>query len=208
MQAVNNLQSARVPITEQIVARLGRLLGAAVCEPALIRLDGLTGYEFRPGHFVEPGWAHGSAAVEPVLKTRTLNDRTADDNRRRHAGFFVLHDWLAGSDAQWLYDTAADHMYFSHDHGFYLTGLDWTTESLTSGVAEDFSLASDATGIDPAEVERLAHALEALAKEDLDAEISKLPASWPVTDEELAAVADFADQRRAPVAACVRTLVP
>lgn len=205
---VNNLQSSRVPVTEQIVGRLGALLGAAVCEPALIRLDGLAGYEFRPGHFVEPGWAHGSAAVDTVLETRALDDRAADDNRCRHAGFFVLHDWLAGSDAQWLYDTAADNMYFSHDHGFYLTGPDWTAGSLASGVAEDFSLAGDATGLDPTEVGRLAEVLEALSKEDIDAEVSKLPASWPVTDEELAAVADFAEQRRGPVVARFRTLVP
>lgn len=77
---LNNLQSARVPVNEQIVGRLARLIGAAVCEPALVNLDGLIGYEFRPGRFVEPGWAHGSTAVDPALETRALEDRLADDN--------------------------------------------------------------------------------------------------------------------------------
>lgn len=67
----------------------------AVCEPALVNLGGLVGYEFRPGRFVEPGWAHGSTAVDPALETRALEDRLADDNRRRHASFFAVHDWLA-----------------------------------------------------------------------------------------------------------------
>jgi hypothetical protein len=205
---VNNLQSPRVPITEQIVARLGRLIGAPVCEPELVLLDGLVGWEFRPGHFVRAGWAHGSLAIEPALETRSLGDRPADDNRRRHAGVFALHDWLAGSDAQWLYDTSADNMYFSHDHGFYLTGPDWTEESLAQRGAENFSLSADPGGLDPKELERLAQALEALPREDIETEVSKLPAVWPVTDEELKAVVDFADGRRAPVAVRLRALVP
>ena len=140
---LNNQQGPRVPITEQIVARFGALIGVAVCEPQLVLLDGIVGYEFRAGRFVEPGWAHGSLAVQPVLETRALENRSDDDNRVRQAGFFALHDWLAGSDAQWLYDTSSDNMYFSHDHGFYLTGPNWTVDTLQQATAAEFSLGTD-----------------------------------------------------------------
>jgi hypothetical protein len=164
-KTLNNLQSQRVPITEQLVARLGGLIGAPVCEPKLVLLDGVEGYEFRSGHKVEPGWAHGSLAVDPALEVRDLADRTDDDNRRRHAGVFALHDWLAGSDAQWLYDTGADNAYYSHDHGFYLTGPDWTEITLARDQAADFSLGLDSTGLDGGELERLAERLEGLGKD-------------------------------------------
>jgi hypothetical protein len=207
-KSLNNLQSPRVPVTEQIVGRLGRLIGVAVCEPALVSLDGLTGWEFRAGHFVQAGWAHGSLAVDPALETRSLDDRPADDNRRRHAGFFALHDWLAGSDAQWLYDTNADNMYYSHDHGFYLTGPNWTLSSLGIHTAASFVLSLDSNGLDRAETGRLADRLVALTKDEIEVEVSKLPASWPASDEELEAVIDFADQRRRGAAERLRGLLP
>lgn len=205
---LNNLQSPRVPITEQIVGRLGRLIGVGVCEPQLVLLDGLAGWEFRAGHFVDPGWAHGSLAVEPVLETRSLDFRPADDNRRRHAGFFALHDWLAGSDAQWLYDTSADNMYFSHDHGFYLAGPAWTTSSLTSRRGETFVLSLDRAGLDTAEIGRLSDRLDQLTRDEIEVEVFQMPASWPVGDDELTAVTDFADQRRPGAAERLRRLLP
>jgi len=205
---VNNLQSNRVPVTEQLVGRLGELIGVAVCRPRLVSLDGLAGWEFRPGRSVEPGWAHGSLAVDPALETRSLDDRSADDNRRRQASFFALHDWLIGGDDQWLYDTSADNMYYSHDHGFYLAGPDWTEASLAQHVHDEARLLEDDGGLDPGELDRLAGALEGLGREEIEREVSKIPADWPVSDAELAAVVDFADRRRAPVAGRLRALVP
>jgi hypothetical protein len=207
-KSINNAQSPRVPVTEQIVARLGRLIEAPVCEPELVLLDGIVGFEFRPGRFVEPGWAHGSLAVDPALEVRDLRDRADDDNRRRHAGLFALHDWLAGDDAQWLYDTAADNAYFSHDHGFYLTGPDWTELSLAQHVSEDFSLSLDTAGLDPDELSRLADRLADLSKAKIENQISLLPSTWPVGEGELQAVADFADTRRESVAARLRGHLP
>lgn len=39
-KAINNFQSQRVPVNEQIVARLGHLIGAPVCDPQLVRIPG------------------------------------------------------------------------------------------------------------------------------------------------------------------------
>lgn len=206
-KALNNPQSPRVPITEQIVGRLGRFIGAAVCEVALVRLEGIVGWEFRPGVAVEPGWAHGSLAVDPVLETRTLAHRAEDDNGRRHAGFYALNDWLLGGDQQWLYATDEDNAYYSHDHGFFLRGPDWTVTQLAQLQGEVSSLSPDPSGLNPDEVRRLADGLDALRREELEAELSKIPAEWPVTDEELGAVVALADARRGAVAGRLRSMV-
>ena len=157
---------------------------------------------------IDPGWADGSTAVEPVIETRSLDHRTDDDNARRQAGIYALCDWLAGGDVQWLYCLAEENAYYSHDHGFYLTGPAWTTASLAAAQDTPFPLSAPADRLDHDELERLAGALERLSREDLEVELSKLPTDWPVTDSELDAVADFAYGRRDAVAARLRAALP
>lgn len=208
-KSLNNFQGSRIPVTEQIVGRLAAVIDAPVCEVALVGLDAIAGWEFRPGsgRLVEPGWAHGSVAVDPAMETRGLDHRTDDDNRRRHCGIYALCDWLAGSDVQWLYGVAEDNAYYSHDHGYYLTGPDWTEASLAAGRDAPYMLSIPPDQLDGAEVSRLADALDGLTRQDIDGELSNIPPDWPVTDGELDAVADFVDHRRGPVAARLRGLV-
>jgi hypothetical protein len=207
---VNNFQSPRLPVTEQIVGRLGRLIGAPVCECNLVSLDEIAGWEIRQGtgRKVEAGYAHGSCAIEPTLETRELKFRTHDDNSRRHCGLYALSDWLYCGDLQWLRATDEDNAYYSHDHGFFLTGMNWTRESLAACGAEQGPITLDPRQLDKKEVGRLAETLEGLGRAEIEDAISGLPASWPVSDEELAAVAQFADLRKAAVAARLRALVP
>jgi len=207
-KSLNNLQGPRVPVTEQIVGRLGALIGASVCRVALVRLDGVVGWEFRAGHRIEPGWAHGSAAVEPVIETRALDHRLEDDNRRRHAGFYALDDWLLGGDQQWLCATDESHAYYSHDHGFFLGGPTWSAASLAAAGAAPSALSANPTGLDAEELRRLADRLASVTEQEIETEIRKIPAEWPVTDAELAAVVELAAERRRPVAARLRALVP
>jgi hypothetical protein len=208
-KSLNNFQGERVPITEQIVGRLGKLIEAPVCECALINLDDITGWEIRPGtgRLTGPGFAHGSAALEPVLETRELKHRSDDDNRRRHCGLYALSDWLYGGDLQWLRATDEDNAYYSHDHGYFLTGPEWTIESLEELRDEQVPLTLETEQLDPGELERLANSLEALPSKAIEAAVSALPASWPVTDEELEAVVEFANVRKSAVAGRLRVLV-
>lgn len=206
-KVVNNPQSPRVPANEQIIARFGELISAPVCMPRLVRIPAaLAGWEFRPGLTLVEGWAHGSLALDPVVETRSLDNRAMDDNARRHAGIYALHDWLAGQDAQWLM-RGPQAEFFSHDHGHYLPGgPDWTVAGLQAATATAFALGVPATGLDAAELERLAGALEALGREDLESCASNIPASWPPGDAELEALIDFAFDRRATAAGRLRAL--
>lgn len=205
-KSLNNFQGPRIPITEQIVGRLAALILAPACKVQLVKLDQIAGWEFRPGsgRLVEAGWAHGSVAVDPAVETRSLEHRTDDDNRRRHCGIYALCDWLAGSDVQWLYGLSEDNAYYSHDHGYYLTGPEWTSATLAAERETPYALSIPPDHLDGEELNRLADALDALSRQEIERELSKLPSDWPVTDDELAAVADFVNYRRAAVAGRLR----
>lgn len=200
-KALNNGQSPRVPVNEQIVGRLGKLVGIAVCETTLVEIpEDVAGWEFAAGKMLEPGWVHGSKAVESVVETHTLDHRADDDNAVRHAGFFALFDWLAGSDPQWLNSTADQNRYFTHDHGHYLGEPAWTIDTLGERRDGEIRLPQDPSGLSPEELERIAERLGTITREELENALHGIPSEWPVSDEELEAVVDFADHRRTAVA--------
>jgi hypothetical protein len=207
-KAVNNPASPRIPTNEQIAARLGAMIGVSVTTPVLVNLDGLTGWEFHPGRRVEPGWAHGGTAVEGAFELRTLDHRGDDDNRVRHAGFYALVDWLAGGDQQWLYSAPAQNAYYSHDHGHYFPGgPDWTPAALAAMGTNACQLSIPPSGLDRGELQRLAGAIEAVTRQEIDAVLAKIPSGWPVSDGELDRLGAFLDARRGPAAARLRALV-
>jgi hypothetical protein len=209
-KTLNNFQHPRVPTNEQLVARFGVLIGAPVCEPQLVAIPAaLVGWEIRPGsgRLLEEGWAHGSLAADPAVETRDLTDRSRDDNARRHAGLYALHDWLAGQDAQWLM-VGADAEFHSHDHGHYFPGgPGWTIASLQQAAGAAFPLGFPAAGLDGAELNRLAERLEATTEQELAEIVSKVPPDWPVDDQELEALVDFAYGRREAAAGRLRGLL-
>lgn len=207
-KCVDGDQGPRVPANEQIVGRLGKLLGVAVCEVSLVLIpEDLAGWEFRPGKQLAAGWAHGSLSVESVTETRSLDHRANDDNRRRHAGFYALRDWLGGSDDQWLVAAPMHNAYFSHDHGHYFGGdPNWTPASLGSSRDQNYSMATPSTGLDMAELLRCADELEGLAPSRLEDALASLPTQWNVSDADMEAVIDFADYRRPTVAARLRAM--
>jgi hypothetical protein len=207
-KVLNNGQGDRVPVTEQIVGRLGTLIGAPVCAVELVQIPAaLAGWEFRPGMALIEGWAHGSLAADPVIETHSLDHRAMDDNARRHAGICALHDWLGGADPQWLM-RGAENEYLSHDHGWYLPpdGPSWTVDTLRAAVDASFQIQTPPAGLDGGELTRLADRLDEITRQDLETELSNIPPDWPVTDEELNAVAKFADSRRGNVAVRLRAL--
>src|SRR5947207_291327 len=87
------------------------------------------------------------------------SDAAAAGTRRRHCGIYAMCDWLAGSDVQWLYGIDEDNAYYSHDHGYYLTGPDWTETSLAAGRDTPYTLSIPPDQLDAAELMRLADAL-------------------------------------------------
>jgi hypothetical protein len=209
-KALNNPQSPRVPINEQIIGRLGALIGAAVCDVALVRIPSqVAGWEFRPGLHLEEGWVHGSVAVDPVIETRTLEHRSDDNNATRHASIYALHDWVGGQDCQWLVAVGEMYAYYSHDHGHYFPGgPDWTTDTLRANVGTAFPLGIPTGGLDRAELMRVAERVEGTSEEEVSSLLANIPADWPVSDDELHALLDYILDRRVGVAQRLRAIMP
>jgi hypothetical protein len=204
----NNLQGPRVIVAERIVGRMGTLLGAPVCEVAVVIIpEELAGWEFRPGAKLEPGVAHASLAINDAQELRQLEYRDRDDNRRRHAGVFALYDWCWGADDQWLHCESDDRKLYSHDHGMYLPdGPAWTEATLLARVDEPHPVGYTARGIDADALSAFAGRLETIGREEIAEVMSSVPASWPASDGELETLGFFLERRAPAVAARLRAL--
>lgn len=209
VKPLNNCQnSPRVVINEFLVGRLGALIGAPVCEVSIVRIgNDHVGWEFRPGHKLVAGLASGSREISGAHEASQLDYRRRDDNRRRHAGVFAIFDWCWGSDPQWLFEASDDERTHSHDHGHYFpSGPNWTEASLPPCATQPHALGEDAGDLLPAEKERLADRLEEVTTAEIGAILREVPASWPVTDQELASLGAFLEDRAPGVATRMRVL--
>lgn len=209
VKPINQLQAGKTIVNDQIVARVGLMIGAPVCSVALVEITSDTaGWEFRPGQFTAAGLAHGSLHIgDPNSQESTLRSRDRDNNAVRHAGVYALWDWCHGADDQWLYASHDDERVYAHDLGHFLPGLNnWTSASLEAAVDQPRLPTWPPGGLDPAELDRLADALENLKRADLVAAINGLPSSWPVTDAELEVLGWFLERRANPVAERLRQL--
>lgn len=199
-KVIENGQSPRVPVNEQIVGRVGAHIGAAVCPVSLIRIPtDFDGFDFSPGRKLKAGFAHGSLAVEPAIEMRKVGHPYDDNNPKRLASLAVLADWCWPSDAQWLSCPPNDNQYWSHDHGYYFPGgPNWTKGSLMADNPNQkppFPIAITNPTLAADVLAKLA-SLDVMAIASL---LSGLPQAWPVDEEELVAMAFFLEQRRVAV---------
>lgn len=211
IKMVDNRQSARVPVTEQIISGAGRLIGAPVCEVNLITIPvDFDGDVLDNGTMVRSGIAHGSLDLpnSSFDKWYEPQHRLRDDNRRRHAGYFALYDWCWGDDMQWLYDLTDDWKTYSHDHGHFLPGSpSWSIGSLLKAVDVPHSVGTDGSDLDDNELERLAVRLDSDVRTDLISVLERIPSQWSVSREELQAIGWFLEYRSVAVAARLRQLM-
>ena len=204
VKPLNNRQGQRVTVTEAIVASVGALIGAPVCESAVVFLPPeIEGWEFRAGSGIESGFAHASRAIPSAVEHRSLRYRERDDNIRRHVGAIAIYDWCWGGDDQWLYAETEDRKLYSHDHGWYLpeTGATWSVEGLQACVDQPHVPNWPQSGLDAAEAESCAERLRRLPRQAIVDALRGIPASWPVSDAELEWVGWFLECRAPEVAA-------
>lgn len=209
IKPLNNGQAERTTVTETIVGAAGHLIGAPVCESAVVYLPAeIEGYEFQRGRTLEQGFAHASRHVDGVISSRHLRDRNRDDNSRRHAGVFAIYDWCWGGDDQWLYAEPEGGKLYSHDHGWYLPGPlgTWSIRTLVESVDLPHAAGWPPAGLDRSEVQTYAQRLRDLAHDCLVAALSGIPDDWPVSSTELERVGWFLERRAPHVAARLEQL--
>lgn len=195
---------------EHIVSNVGRLINAPVCESNLIRIPGeLAGWPLGKGH-LQAGIAHASLALSKVIERRpALASHTRDDNPRRRVGVYAMWDWCFGSDPQWLYDLDNDESVYSHDHGLYLPSNDgsWGRRYLIQCADEPNELPDAPRDLNEEAVEEVSVALEKINRDALVNILCGVPASWPVSNDDLEALGWFLEYRAPSVASRIRALV-
>jgi hypothetical protein len=197
VKPLNNFQSPRVCVNEQIVGRAAALLCDLAPVVKTIRIPpGIAGWEFRSGRELKEGIAHGSRAVSNATETRTLENRDKDDNERHHAEVLGIYDWCWGGDAQWLTDQAADQRCYSHDHGHYFPGGPaWTAQELEKRVDDPNTFHYQGRGFTRQILTEIADKFDAISHAQIVSVLKAIPSSWPVTDQELESVGFFLERR-------------
>ena len=204
IKPLNNLQDPRVCVTEQIVGRIGHLLGAPTRRVATINIPDMKGWKFvadNDAAVLLPGIAHASLDLPSVIETSQLEQRTKDSNASRHAHLLALYDLCWGDDSQWLLDLSDDFACHSFDHGhFFPQGPWWTTEDLERCLTAPRPLRTEDDDIDVAAVKGAIARMRSLRHDEIVDVLAHIPTSWPVKDAELEMVGHFL-LTRAPLVA-------
>ena len=201
----NDHGDGRAISTEQIVPRLGQLVGARVPEASLIQLQedmidfleekkaGGLDINFTPA----PGLHHGSMWAFRYSDREGV--RGDEYLRESHAALQVLYSWIGcEGDHQVIYSEEPPHEVLSVDHSmFFPGGLGWTPETLkeraTSVTRDSFF---DPAGIDSSHRQAALDRLEALSVQDLARAVAAPPEEWGVTVEERIAIVEYLFVRR------------
>jgi len=192
-----NPSHGRTLATEQVVGRLGQLLGAPTVQPARV----LCPQELL-SNFVETGnRVAGLGHASRFLDRRQLREDRGQPlqpvtkkNREDHARLGVLYGWIGAGDHQVLRDTQTDEI-FSHDHGLFLPGGgNWGKTNLIAGtplVPDPWFLDPDPSNVIEASMQ-----IKALTDAQIAGAIAYVDASWGVGDDDLIALANYLSARR------------
>lgn len=210
---------------EMVAAELGRLIKAPVCDTELLRVPDelLDDTALLDGVTVTSTVVHGSRALANAAEKKPrLPGRLRDNNRRRHVGVYAMWDWFVGSDPQWLVDLNTDWAIYSHDHGMYLpppnTGEwlhragHWTEQELQDWVrlphrlSDDPEAHADPEALSADAITKTAALLRAVDRAALQRVLNRVPASWPVDNEDLEGLGWFLESRAPAVAGRIESL--
>jgi len=202
----HGIQGARVLATEQIVPAIGRLIEAPVCETALIEIsEAWAGEIVGPGVVLEKCIAHGSLVLNPCEESRDQLFMKRDDNARRWARWAALWDWCLGSDEQWLYAQDYDNSMWSFDHNMWINDeAEWSAASCNGQYIQPWVWRGDWKQLDAAELKRVADRLYEIDRAQLQDACYAVPEEWDVPKDDLDALVDMLQARKAGVAARLR----
>jgi hypothetical protein len=207
----NNHGDGRGIASEQIVARLGRLIGACVAEVAVVDVSAELVEVIRASpdshlDFVPlPGLHHGSMWALGFSDRQHL--AFIDENRQAFAALHVLAAWaFCNGDHQWIYRNEPPHDVLSVDHTtFFPAGPAWTPQSLAQGeaaVTRDSQF--DSIGLAPDEYDAVLERVAAVSAENLAEVVSAPPDDWGLSPTDRKAVASYLWTRRDRVEQAVR----
>lgn len=193
----NSLHGPRAALNEWIVGQVGALIGAPVCPVRLVEIG--VDYDGTPSpgrkFILSAGVAIATRDIPGAAEDRNLRDRNRNSNPTRHVGVDVLYDLCWGDDAQWLYQSSKDESTWSHDHGMYLGGVRWDSMDFRANADTARRLQFNRAGLNPAECERIRHAVGDITHTGLIEIMSSVPAAWQVPERLLQSIGAFVEVR-------------
>lgn len=198
---LKGLQNQRAIVNEQVVARIGALIGAPVCEVDIIELpQELCALEPQLAD-VAPGLGHGVRYVADTSDREGVKHTAEPGNVPRFAALQVLYTLTHAGDHQLIYSTIAPHIVYSVDHGhFFPSGPNWTVNTLAAcPPVQQLDPTFAACGIAANELKVIRPVLAAATDEKLQEIVGSVPAAWGIGDAERSSMHDFLVRRRGEV---------
>jgi hypothetical protein len=195
---VKGKQAGRQIVNDQVIAALGRSMGAPVPAPVLVDVPAeLIALQPELQH-IAPGISHGSTWVPNCSDREALQHIHVQGNNERFALLAVLYGWMLGQDHQFIYANTSPHIVYSVDHGhFFPSGPDWTLASLSSAGHADL----DATITPSVSWENgllfdVRDRLTNITDEVIAQAVSRPPDDWDLDDSNRSALAGYLSRRR------------
>jgi hypothetical protein len=183
---VKGQNAGRQIVNEQIVARLGLLLGAPIPETKIVEIpDELIKLEKKLAH-IHSGTAHGSLYLRDTYFDRCLIATSEDVNRLRLALLAVLYGWAGANDQQYLFTNKPPRLIYSIDHGhFFPNSPNWTANDLaTAQNAQLDPVLVSACNFTPLEIDQALEALVNINEGEILEAVAYPPTEWGITIDE------------------------
>jgi len=195
---VKGQNAGRQIINEQIVARLGLLLGAPVVEPQIVEISAeFIEIEKNLAH-IPAGTAHGSLYLEDCFHTRDLIATDEPKNRSRLSLMALLYGWVYAGDQQFLFKNDPPRLIYSVDHGhFFPNGADWMVKDLVEieDAQIDPYLLSNCN-FTSLEVRQALDALAKIHEEEIIRVVAYPPEEWDITINERTMMIEYLITRK------------
>jgi HipA-like kinase len=194
----HDVASGRVPTNEQIVATLGKSIGAPVADVRLVDVPkALIDAESELSH-MKPGISHGSRLIPGCSESQGITHIDVPSNRNRFALLAVLYGWIPASDQQLIYALDSPHAVHSVDHGhFFPGGPAWTLAGLSGAPpATPFDWIVQGVKLTTNELENAIETLQNITSEYIATAVAAPLDQWGILPEERVALAEYLALRK------------
>jgi hypothetical protein len=196
---VKGQQAGRQIINDQIVARLGVIMGAPVGQPCIVEISEDLISEDLQFSYLTPGTAHATRYIPNCFDDIEERHYTAQsENRPRFALLSVLYGWVYANDYQFIYQKARPNLVYSVDHGhFFPNGPEWRENNLlnapSAGINQRLARACQ---LKLEEIEPALLALNAVDEQNIVQAVASPPQEWSLTLDERVTLVEYLLRRQ------------
>lgn len=192
-------KGGRALVTEQVVARLGAIIGAPVVPVSIVDLPpDLVKDDSELSH-MPAGLCHGCRYVPKCTDKAWVRPNDLAPYRASFALLAMLYGWVIPDDHQVIYSTVPPPALYSVDHGHFLPGGPgtWNAGTLAAApiAAPDARIVNDCQ-LTQTELEAAVTPLRGVTNESLAEIVAVSPRDWLPSIDDRVALAEYLAARR------------